>query len=172
MTKHNIYLGVNCTYSDQPKPPSNSSISLYTSIIGVSGHIIPKNGIQASAFTPQRMKILNLSWCLVCKCIITLKLWPTKTKLNPTSLTQATFLNGQHGKQAFPVAVLPQRVTPSSACLKGVPVISNSFLPHFFSFHYFFQYKLMPRLKGIHPVALQFVFVFFFRFGKGGCQHI
>ena len=45
-------------------------------------------------FTPRRMTTMNPSWCLVCKCIITLKLWPTKTKPNPTSLTQATFLNG------------------------------------------------------------------------------
>ena len=52
MTKHNIYIGVNCTHSDQPKPPSNSSISLYTSIICISGHIFPKNDIQTSAFHP------------------------------------------------------------------------------------------------------------------------
>jgi len=38
-------MGVNCIQSDQPKSPSNSSISLYTSIICISGHIIPKNGI-------------------------------------------------------------------------------------------------------------------------------
>ena len=52
MTKHNIYIGVNCTQSDQPKPHSNSSISLYTSIKCISGHIFPKNGIQTSAFHP------------------------------------------------------------------------------------------------------------------------
>ena len=52
MTKHNIYIGVNCTRSDQPKPHSDSSISLYTSIIYISGHIIPKNGIQTPAFHP------------------------------------------------------------------------------------------------------------------------
>ena len=52
MTKHNIYIGVNCTQSDQPKPHSNSSISLYTSIICISGHIFPKNDIQTSAFHP------------------------------------------------------------------------------------------------------------------------
>ena len=52
MTKHNIYIGVNCTQSDQPKLPSNSSISLYVSIICISEHIIPKNGIQILAFHP------------------------------------------------------------------------------------------------------------------------
>ena len=52
MTKHNIYIGVNCTQLDQPKPHSNTSISLYTSIICISGHIIPKNDIQTSAFHP------------------------------------------------------------------------------------------------------------------------
>jgi len=52
MTKYNIYIGVNCTQSDQPKLPSNSGISLYTGIICISGHISPKNGIQTSAFYP------------------------------------------------------------------------------------------------------------------------
>ena len=52
MAKHNIYIGINCTRSDQPKPHSDSNISLYTSIICFSGHIIPKNGIQISAFHP------------------------------------------------------------------------------------------------------------------------
>jgi len=52
MTKHNIYIRVNCTLSEQPKPPSNSSINLYTSVICISGHIIPKNDIQTSAFHP------------------------------------------------------------------------------------------------------------------------
>ena len=52
MTKHKTYIGVNCTQSDHLKPPSNSSINLYTSIICISGHIIPKNGIQTSAFHP------------------------------------------------------------------------------------------------------------------------
>ena len=49
-TKHNIYIGVNYTSSDQPKSPNNSGISLYTSITCISGYIIPKNGIQTSAF--------------------------------------------------------------------------------------------------------------------------
>ena len=34
------------------KTPSNSSISLYTSIKCISGHIFPKNDIQTSAFHP------------------------------------------------------------------------------------------------------------------------
>ena len=52
MTKHNIYIRVNYTRSDQPKPYSDSSISLYTSIIYISRHIVPKNGIQTPAFHP------------------------------------------------------------------------------------------------------------------------
>ena len=52
MTKLKICIGVNCTQLGQPKPPSNSSISLYTSIICISGHIIPKNGVQTLAFHP------------------------------------------------------------------------------------------------------------------------
>jgi len=46
MTKHKIYMGIKCIQSDQLKPPNNSSISLYRSLICISRHIIPKNGIQ------------------------------------------------------------------------------------------------------------------------------
>ena len=94
MTKQNIYNRVDCTRSDRPKPPSNSSISLYTSIICISGHIIPDNGIQTSAFHPTTYENNEFILVLVCKCIITLRLWPPKIELNPTQLTQATFLNG------------------------------------------------------------------------------
>ena len=59
MTKHKIYIGVNCAQSDQPKPLSNSSISLYTSIICISGHVIPKNGIQTSDFHPTTQGIIE-----------------------------------------------------------------------------------------------------------------
>jgi len=52
MKKHKIYIGINCAQLDQPKPPRNSSTSLYTSVICISGHIIPKNGIQTLAFHP------------------------------------------------------------------------------------------------------------------------
>ena len=49
MIKHKIYMGANCTQSDQPKRPSNSSISLYTCIVCISGLFTPMNGFQTSA---------------------------------------------------------------------------------------------------------------------------
>jgi len=56
MTKHKIYMGVNCTQSNQPKPSNNSGISLYTSIICILWYIIPKNDIQTSTFHPTTHK--------------------------------------------------------------------------------------------------------------------
>jgi len=56
MTKHKIYMGANCTQLDHLKPPSNSSISLYTCIVCISGLFFPKNGIQTSAFHPMTHK--------------------------------------------------------------------------------------------------------------------
>jgi len=52
MTKHNIYIGVNCTHSDQPKSPSNSSISLYTSIIYIFRIHHPKEWHPDISFSP------------------------------------------------------------------------------------------------------------------------
>ena len=63
MTKHNVYIRVNCTRLDQPKPHSDSSISLYTSIICISGYIIPKNGFRTSAFYPTTHE--NIEFILV-----------------------------------------------------------------------------------------------------------
>ena len=90
MTKQNIYNRGNCTCSDQPKPPSNSSIRLYTSIMCISGHI-PKNGIQTSIFHPTTHE--NIESILVSSVQVYHhpKTKPIKVKLNPTQLTQATF---------------------------------------------------------------------------------
>ena len=84
MSKRKIYIRVKCTQSDQPKPPSNSSISLYTSIICILGHIIPKNGIQTSVFHPTMHE--NIESILVpgVQVYHHPKTWSTKIKLNPT----------------------------------------------------------------------------------------
>ena len=82
----------------------------------------------------------------VCMCIIILGLGFTRIKLNPTLLTQITLFTYQHWKQDFPLAILPQRITLSSACFKGLLVIPNlfhfpfsilSFFSFFFLFHFF-----------------------------------
>ena len=85
MTKQNIYIRVNCTRSDQPKPSINSSISLYTSIICISGHIIPNNGIQTPAFHPTSYENNETIMVHVCKCVITLKLSLPKPNSIPRS---------------------------------------------------------------------------------------
>ena len=83
MPKHNIYIRVNCTCSDQPKPASNSSISLYTNIICISGYIIAKNDIQTSAFHPTTYANNESILVPVCKCIITLRLGLPKSNSIP-----------------------------------------------------------------------------------------
>ena len=90
MTKHNIYIRVNCTCSDQPKPPSNSSIRLYTSIMCISGHFILKNGIRTSIFHPTMHENNESILVPVCKCIITLKLSLPKSNSIPVSYTHLT----------------------------------------------------------------------------------
>jgi len=77
MTKHKIYMGVSCIHSDQPKSHSNSSISF-------SGHIIPKNGIQTSAFHPTMHKNIESILMPSVQVYHHLRLWLTKIKLNHT----------------------------------------------------------------------------------------
>jgi len=52
MTKPKTYIGVNCTQLNRPNHPSNSSISLYSSIVCISRFFIPGNDIQTSNFSP------------------------------------------------------------------------------------------------------------------------
>jgi len=84
MTKHNIYIGINCTQSTQSKPPSSSNINLCTSIICISGHIIPKNGIQTSAFHPTMHESIESILVPGVQVYHHPKTWPTNIRLNPS----------------------------------------------------------------------------------------
>jgi len=126
------------------KTPSNSSINLYTSIICISGHIIPKNSIQTSAFHPTMHE--NIESILMPNVQVYHHL-KTLTYQNQTQshLTDTSYL--------IDFASMENK-------------LSFSF-PRFS----FFFIKLLPCLKGVHPVVHEFVFVFAFVFGKGLQAH-
>jgi len=119
--------------------------------------LYPMSDIKALTFHPTAHQNFESISVLVCMCIIILGLRLTKIKPNPTQLTQITLLTYQHRKQAFPVVVLPQRVTP-------VAHVSNGYLSFQISFILFFSFFFLVFL--FHSFSLFFIFLSLFFFNK------
>ena len=112
---------VNCTQMNQPNHPKNPTINLYTGFTCSSRLFVPRIVSRPQLFTPRRIGAWNPFWW----CNIVLGARLTRIQLNALeALTK--LLTHKNGKQAFTITVSPQKVAPSSACLKGILVIFDS----------------------------------------------
>ena len=119
-------MGENCTHSIDCITLI-TQVSVYTQAkIYSSRNFVPMNDIQTSTFHPtMHQKPTNPTWCLKCKCIIIIGIGLLEFNSNHL-LALTKLLTQRNWKASFPSSMPPQRVTPSSAYLKGLLVISDT----------------------------------------------